>query len=159
MYCIVPPSLMQFEAKLAGIHVAITGKRTETDGIRWHRVTHADRIKQRHAHHRPRPHPTRPRARRLRRAIAAHIPQLAETKSHLECVCVEFLISRNFELPIFNHDSGKATIDAIYTKQRVAIELDGIKGDAGERRILRDQRRDLHRRREGSGRCAMRSRS
>ncbi len=52
-------------------------------------------------------------------------------------------------LPLINHDTGRATIDALYPGQMVAIELDGVKGHKGERRILRDHRRDLHRRRDG----------
>lgn len=93
--------------------------------------------------------PGRKGAPKLRRAIAEHTPQLAETRSHLELAFAEFLISRGFALPEFNHPVGASTVDAIYRDQAVVFELDGTKGHRGERRILRDHRRDLHRRADG----------
>jgi very-short-patch-repair endonuclease len=93
--------------------------------------------------------PGRTGAPRLRRALADHTPQLAATRSHLERAFADFLTSRNFALPEFNHPFGTSTVDAIYRDQRVVIELDGLKGHRGERRILRDHRRDLHRRADG----------
>lgn len=86
---------------------------------------------------------------RLRLAIAQHTPQLAETRSHLEQTFVRFLTERGFALPSFNAAVGLSTVDATYEDLRLVIELDGVKGHSGERRILRDHRRDLHRRREG----------
>jgi very-short-patch-repair endonuclease len=93
--------------------------------------------------------PHRPGVASLRRAIAEHTPELAATRSHLERAFVHFLKDRGFALPTFNHPVGLSTVDAIYVEQRIAIELDGVQGHGGERRILRDHRRDLHRRREG----------
>lgn len=86
---------------------------------------------------------------RLRQALDAHTPQLAATKSELERAFARFLEDRGFELPSFNAHTGKATVDAIYVDQRIAIELDGLRGHSGERRILRDHRRDMHRRADG----------
>lgn len=90
-----------------------------------------------------------PGAAKLRRALDDHIPQLALTRSHLEAVFADFLHQRGFAQPEFNHPLGSSTVDAVYRDLRIAIELDGVKGHKGERRILRDHRRDLHRRADG----------
>ena len=86
---------------------------------------------------------------RLRAAIQAHIPQLAHTRSHLERAFLHFLDARNLQLPRINHPAGLTTIDAVFEDQRLVVELDGVKGHRGDRRILRDHRRDLHRRNDG----------
>ncbi len=90
-----------------------------------------------------------PGSAKLRQALAEHTPELALTRSHLERTFARFLIERGFVLPEFNHPAGVSTVDAIYEEPPVAIELDGIRGHTGERRILRDHRRDVHRRAEG----------
>ena len=88
-------------------------------------------------------------AAKLRRALDKHTPQLARTKSELERAFALFIDECQFEHGAYNQDTGKATVDAIYADQRIAIELDGLQGHAGERRVLRDHRRDLHRRADG----------
>ena len=88
-------------------------------------------------------------AAKLRRAIAEHTPQLAHTRSKLEAAFVTFLVDHGFALPSFNHPVGRSTVDAVYAGQGVVIELDGVAGHSGERRVLRDHRRDLHRRADG----------
>lgn len=88
-------------------------------------------------------------AARLRRAIRDHTPELAATRSHLERAFVVFLTERGFALPVFNHPVGLSTVDAVYEELRIAIELDGVQGHSGDRRLLRDHRRDLRRRHEG----------
>lgn len=86
---------------------------------------------------------------KLGRALAAHTPALAETREGLERVFAGYLMDRDFLLPRFNYPVGKSTVDAVYLDQRIIIELDGVKGHSGERRVLRDHRRDLHRRADG----------
>jgi very-short-patch-repair endonuclease len=90
-----------------------------------------------------------PGAAKLRKAIEQHTPQLAETRSHLEKAFIVLLENHGVELPSFNAAVGLSTVDATYEDQRLIVELDGVKGHKGERRILRDHTRDLHRRREG----------
>ena len=90
-----------------------------------------------------------PGAGKLRRAIAEHTPELAQTREGLERAFLRFLTRCGFALPRFNYPVGKSTVDAIYEQQRIVIELDGVAGHSGERRILRDHRRDLHRRADG----------
>ncbi len=90
-----------------------------------------------------------PGTTKLRRAIAQHTPELAETRSHLERAFVRFSVERGLELPLFNHPVGRSTVDAVYARIGLVVELDGVRGHSGERRILRDHRRDLHRRAEG----------
>ncbi len=88
-------------------------------------------------------------AAKLRRAIAEHTPQLADTRSQLEQAFVALLDAHGFVLPVFNATVGPTKVDATFEDQRLIIELDGVKGHSGERRVLRDHRRDLHRRRDG----------
>lgn len=90
-----------------------------------------------------------PGAAKLRRAVADHTPQLARTRSELERLFAAFLTDRAFALPEFNHPVGKSTVDALYPAQQLVIELDGVAGHTGERRVLRDHRRDMHRRADG----------
>ena len=90
-----------------------------------------------------------PGAAKLRKALDDHTPELALTRGHLERVFARFLIERGFVLPHFNHPAGRSTVDAVYDDPPVAIELDGVRGHTGERRVLRDHRRDVHRRAEG----------
>ncbi len=91
----------------------------------------------------------KPGAAKLRKALDAHTPQLAATRSELERVFARFVDECAFLQPEYNYPVGKSTVDAIYVDQRIAIELDGVKGHSGERRVLRDHRRDLHRRADG----------
>lgn len=90
-----------------------------------------------------------PGAAKLQQAIAQHTPQLAATRSELEQAFVLLLRKNGLKLPHINHRSGRATVDAIYEQERIAVELDGVRGHKHERRILRDHRRDLHRRKDG----------
>lgn len=90
-----------------------------------------------------------PGAARLRRAIAEHTPQLAETRGELERAFAQFLMGCGFELPEFNHPVGRSTVDCRFRRQGVVVELDGTRSHKGERRVLRDHRRDLHRRADG----------
>jgi very-short-patch-repair endonuclease len=90
-----------------------------------------------------------PGSAKLRRAIAEHTPQLASTREELERRYVHFSVERRLELPVFNHPVGLSTVDAIYAERGVVVELDGVRGHTGERRVLRDHRRDLHRRADG----------
>ncbi len=96
-----------------------------------------------------RPRQGQPGAAALGQAIQRHTPELAATRSELEQAFVLLLRRNDLALPLINHRKGVATIDAVYEKERIAIELDGVRGHSGERRILRDHRRDLHRRKDG----------
>lgn len=74
---------------------------------------------------------------------------MAETASALEDEFLALLVDEGFVLPRFNRRHGRSTVDADFDPHAVLVELDGIRGHSGERRILRDHRRDLHRRAEG----------
>lgn len=91
----------------------------------------------------------KPGVAKLRRALDAHTPQLAATRSELERVYAQFADECGYVQPEYNYPIGTSTVDAIYRDQRIVIELDGVQGHSGERRILRDHRRDLHRRADG----------
>ncbi|MEA2126633.1 MAG: hypothetical protein QOI80_3415, partial [Solirubrobacteraceae bacterium] len=90
-----------------------------------------------------------PGSHQLRQAIAEHTPQLARTREALERAFLRFLVERGLELPEFNHPVGRSTVDALYERHGLVVELDGVAGHASERRVLRDHRRDLHRRADG----------
>ena len=88
-------------------------------------------------------------AAKLRKAIAEHTPQLAATRSELERAFIAFLDDKGCDLPDFNVAIGASTVDAVFADQGIVVELDGVDGHSGERRVLRDHRRDLHRRADG----------
>lgn len=88
-------------------------------------------------------------SKKLRQALAEHTPELALTRSELEKILARFCADRGFALPSFNARTGSATVDAVFWELGIVIEVDGVKGHSGERRILRDHRRDLHRRADG----------
>lgn len=90
-----------------------------------------------------------PGSAKLRAAAKHHTPQLANTRSELEEAFVLLLRRESLKQPLINHPHGKSTVDAIYETERIAVELDGVRGHKHERRILRDHRRDLHRRKDG----------
>lgn len=85
----------------------------------------------------------------LREAAARHTPALARTRSELERIFVQLLITHGLKIPEINHPVGRSTVDALWIDEGVVAELDGVRGHQGERRILRDHRRDLHRRADG----------
>ena len=85
----------------------------------------------------------------LRRALKAHMPQLAKTRSNLEREFL-FLCERfGIPLPEVNERIGHKRVDAVWHEQRLAVELDGGPGHAGRRRRVRDLKRELHTRRAG----------
>lgn len=90
-----------------------------------------------------------PGAARLHAAARAHTPALARTRSHLERAFLDLLIAHGLKVPIFNHPVGLTTVDGLYADEGIVVELDGVAGHSGQRRILRDHRRDLHRRSDG----------
>jgi len=122
------------------VHTPLSDLQQALAEAEYHFDLQADEIATRQGH---------PGSAKLQRAIARHIPALAKTRSALERAFVRLLEKHGLKIPEINHPQGRATVDAIYHDERVAIELDGVKGHRGERRILRDHRRDLHRRADG----------
>jgi Protein of unknown function (DUF559)/Transcriptional regulator, AbiEi antitoxin len=86
----------------------------------------------------------RPGSATLRRALLHHMPQLARTRSRLE---IEFLLKvcegHGVPLPEVNVRLHGFTVDAVWRRQRVVVELDGGEGHTTRAQMDRDRRRDL----------------
>jgi hypothetical protein len=85
----------------------------------------------------------------VRRALARHEPRLARTKSRLERLFLDICASYGIPQPEVNFRIGRMTVDAVWPRHRVAVELDGHRGHRTRAQIDRDRRRELHTRRHG----------
>jgi very-short-patch-repair endonuclease len=86
---------------------------------------------------------------RLRRALAAHEPRLARTKSRFERALIALCEARGIPLPEINVRVEGHLVDAIWRGERLIVELDGYGNHHTPAQIRRDHRRDLHMRRHG----------
>jgi predicted transcriptional regulator of viral defense system len=91
----------------------------------------------------------RPGSARLRAALERHDPRLARTKSRLERKFLALCKAAGIPLPEVNAKLGLQTVDAVWWKEKLAVELDGGRGHASRARMVRDRRRDLHLRAHG----------
>ena len=91
----------------------------------------------------------RPGSARVRRALARHEPRLARTKSGLEALFLAVCDTYGIPLPETNFRIGRMTVDAVWPRHKVAVELDGHRGHRTRAQIDRDRRRELHTRRHG----------
>ena len=85
----------------------------------------------------------KPGARKLRRALAAHWPDLARTDSPLERAFLFLIEAGGIPRPQVNERVCGFKIDCFWPAQRVAVELDGGKGHNTARQVRRDHGRDL----------------
>lgn len=85
----------------------------------------------------------RPGSKRLARALASHRPELAYTRSEFERRFVELCEWGGLPIPEFNVKVLGLTVDALWRKERVVIELDGKQGHGTPAQIARDHERDL----------------
>ncbi len=86
---------------------------------------------------------------RLRRALERHEPRLARTRSRLERFFLELCERYGLPLPEINARVGRMTVDALWPRQRLVVELDGHRGHRSRAQIDRDRRRELHLRTAG----------
>jgi hypothetical protein len=88
-------------------------------------------------------------AANLRRALAAHLPQLARTLSPLEdeflLLCERAAVPR----PEVNVRIAGLTVDCLWREARLIVELDGRAAHGSHSAMERDRRRDLRLRAEG----------
>jgi very-short-patch-repair endonuclease len=70
-----------------------------------------------------------PGSAKLRAALDAHVPGRGKTKSQLERRFRQLLIRRGIELPERNAAVGPWTVDCLWPKARVVVELDGGQHD------------------------------
>lgn len=85
----------------------------------------------------------------LRRAIDRHRPELAYTRSEFERRFIELCEWGRLPIPKFNVRVCGSTVDALWRKERVIIELDGKRGHGTPAQIARDHERDLRLRAAG----------
>jgi len=84
-----------------------------------------------------------PGSRALRRALAAHQPQLARTRSPLEERFVYFCEQHRIPVPLFNKTVCGFEVDAVWYDARLIVELDGRDAHAPTARMENDRHRDL----------------
>ncbi len=91
----------------------------------------------------------KPGSAKLRRALAAHEPKYAWTRSRLERAFLALCRRYGIPLPEVNVYIGDWLVDAVWKNQRVIVELDGYHGHRSHGQLERDHRRDLELRAAG----------
>jgi Transcriptional regulator, AbiEi antitoxin/Protein of unknown function (DUF559) len=79
----------------------------------------------------------------LRAAVRSHLPQLAHTVSALEERFLELCESAALPMPEVNAKVGRMTVDALWPKRQLAVELDGAAAHGAWAAIQRDRQREL----------------
>lgn len=85
----------------------------------------------------------RPGSAALRRALRAHRPELAHTRSVLEERWVALCEDHGIPMPELNAAVCGLTVDALWRAQAVIVELDGAAAHSTPARMEADRRRDL----------------
>jgi predicted transcriptional regulator of viral defense system len=80
---------------------------------------------------------------RLREALKRHQPMLAQARSGLEVQLFELCKSANFPLPELNAEVAGWPVDALWRKERIAVELDGPGNHRTPAQIRRDRRKEF----------------
>jgi predicted transcriptional regulator of viral defense system len=88
-------------------------------------------------------------SRALRRALAHHLPELAETLSTLEERFLELCEAADLPIPEVNSRTGQMRVDAIWRDKHLAVEVDGGDAHSGWGQIKRDRDRELELRAQG----------
>ena len=91
----------------------------------------------------------RPGSARMRRGLLRHEPRLARTRSGLERAFLSLCELRGIPLPEINGRIGMMTVDAVWRRERLVVEIDGYRGHRTPGQIERDRRRELHLRAAG----------
>ena len=85
----------------------------------------------------------RPGSRALRRALALHQPRLARTRSVLEERFLSLCERYSIPMPEVNVPLCGFTVDALWRRERVVVELDGRSAHGSDERVENDRARDL----------------
>lgn len=86
---------------------------------------------------------------RLRDALEHHEPRLAMTRSELERRFLELCEAAGIKLPEVNAVVEGWTVDALWRRERVVVELDGRDNHSSPGQMERDRRKDLRLRAAG----------
>jgi hypothetical protein len=84
-----------------------------------------------------------PGSARLRTALERHLPQLARCRSEFERRFLLLCDARGLPLPDVNVRYRGFTIDAMWRRERVAVELDGLDAHRTPAQLESDHQRDL----------------
>jgi hypothetical protein len=87
--------------------------------------------------------PGRPGSARLRVALERHMPRLADTRSRIEIAFIELCETYNIPLPEVNARLPGWTVDILWRKQRIVVELDGPGNHRTPAQVRRDRRKDM----------------
>jgi hypothetical protein len=85
----------------------------------------------------------------LRQALQTHEPRLAQTRSGVERRFLELCGRAAVPLPEVNVKVGRMTVDALWRRAGLAVELDTYGTHGSRARMERDRRRELHLRAAG----------
>jgi very-short-patch-repair endonuclease len=88
-------------------------------------------------------------SRALSRALAVHLPELAQTLSVLEERFLELCEMSELPIPRVNAKVGRLRVDALWHDQAVVVELDGASAHGGWAAIKRDRDREMALRAKG----------
>jgi very-short-patch-repair endonuclease len=91
----------------------------------------------------------RPGAAKLRRALQAHQPRLALTRSEVERRFLALCERVGISTPEVNARIGRMTVDALWPAERLVVEVDTFATHGSPARMERDRRRELHLRAAG----------
>jgi hypothetical protein len=93
--------------------------------------------------------PGRPGSTKLRLALERYQPKIARTKSDLEIMFVELCEGAGIRTPEVNVYVGEWEVDALWPRERVAVELDGYGNHHTRAQLKRDRRKELALRQAG----------
>lgn len=79
----------------------------------------------------------------LGKALQIHLPQLALTRSDLEILLLTFCESQNLPIPEINAPLEGFLVDALWRRQRVAVEVDGWQAHRSPAQLYANHQRDL----------------
>ncbi len=80
---------------------------------------------------------------KLRRALERHQPMLARARSGIEVDLFELCEANRLPLPELNADFAGWEVDALWRRERLAVELDGPGNHRTPAQIRRDRRKEL----------------
>ncbi len=86
---------------------------------------------------------------KLRRALARHQPELANARSRIERKLFELCEAAGLPLPELNARAAGWTVDALWRKHGVVVELDGWRNHRTRAQVNRDRRKELELRAAG----------
>lgn len=91
----------------------------------------------------------RPGCAKLRRALERHQPLLANSRSALEADFLELCESAELPLPEINARAEGWTVDALWRRERVVVELDGWRNHRTPAQVRRDRQKEAELRMAG----------